>query len=716
MSSNLLNITTNYKTDEIKKSYSVVNETYNLIEAINNYKHNLNLELATCQYFKNEFWLFRASSNAPLREARFRSFKPILKNSFKPDDKITGTITIKPFIFDYDPDYRYCFSQFMNDYDLYNVHVNSQDLSDILVKIPSENKYTFDFSSDIKQTIKDINAAINQYFGSFDANGTFDFTNGLKHNYLRNYNQNEIGTGTYKDWTLPTDYSISDIEQLRNGYYLFALNKSGGTGTYYTISTGDYFDETKFYHSSVTIDNGFIGAVSLNKTCSYVVFIDHTYCYLIKDNQFTQIYHIEAADTLFTHIACNDRHTMIITNTTLEGDRFYILNGEILTPITPKNNEGEDIEINTYAIHGLNDKFVICHKESTDYILSVTNYLMNEWETIEDVTTNQISKLDVVNRIDAVYVCGFVYNTNSLIFWSKDILTDNGEWVREDISNVLSGTVTSLSHFGSNFLVSEQYSGNTNYVYAYPLTGSTTPTTIATFTNSGYYREIILSGSYGACSVLQYYGSDTTNKFYKMNLAPFNNDVLTLNDYKNLFNYPLDEISFIKLKTIDDPDDPDYSQDINKPTIYSYELMLPLDEVLLCFNISVETNPMALLFSSNYKELFNNIKVIQKSYLNKRNIFMRYSDTYDEDIYRINVINNDYPLMLCSQSINNVSRVIYSGFTEAKVEFKRIDVLPSTNYITIYIKDEEGNIADIDKLKQLFAQIIVEVDYIYEQV
>ena len=54
------------------KEFSVVSECYELLGATDG-------ETNTENYFKNEWLLKRASSNAPLREARIRSFKPLTR-------------------------------------------------------------------------------------------------------------------------------------------------------------------------------------------------------------------------------------------------------------------------------------------------------------------------------------------------------------------------------------------------------------------------------------------------------------------------------------------------------------------------------------------------------------------------------------------------------------------------------------------------------------
>ena len=134
------------------------------------------------------------------------------------------------------------------------------------------------------------------------------------------------------------------------------------------------------------------------------------------------------------------------------------------------------------------------------------------------------------------------------------------------------------------------------------------------------------------------------------------------------------------------------------------------------FSVSLETGPIALLYSNENESIFNNVPIVAKSYLNTRNEYINYSPTYESDIKRLEYINDDYGLTLYSDHMNNVSQIIYTGYTEANVVYKRFDCLPSTNYLTVYLKDVESQVPTKNKLNELYSRIIVEIDYVYESV
>ena len=66
--------------------------------------------------------------------------------------------------------------------------------------------------------------------------------------------------------------------------------------------------------------------------------------------------------------------------------------------------------------------------------------------------------------------------------------------------------------------------------------------------------------------------------------------------------------------------------------------------------------------------------------------------------------------------MNNISNIIYNTYTEANVVFKRIDNMPSANYLTVYLTKPDGTKPTIEELKNIFSAIYVEIDYIYDRV
>ena len=69
-----------------------------------------------------------------------------------------------------------------------------------------------------------------------------------------------------------------------------------------------------------------------------------------------------------------------------------------------------------------------------------------------------------------------------------------------------------------------------------------------------------------------------------------------------------------------------------------------------------------------------------------------------------------YPLIS-----KEVSQKIYTDYTEARVTYKRIDVIPSSNYFPVSIMDKNNQKISLDYLNTIYDQIIIEIDYIYEQ-
>ena len=63
--------------------------------------------------------------------------------------------------------------------------------------------------------------------------------------------------------------------------------------------------------------------------------------------------------------------------------------------------------------------------------------------------------------------------------------------------------------------------------------------------------------------------------------------------------------------------------------------------------------------------------------------------------------------------MNNLSQKIYTDYTEARVTYKRIDAMPSSNYFPVSIMDKNNHKISLDYLNTIYDQIIIEIDYIY---
>lgn len=705
--------------ESAEKHYSIVSETYDLLQALNHPEFTNQ----TCQVYKDRYMLFRGSSYAPLREARIRSFKPILKNSYQADKTVNATITIKPYVFDYDADYRYAISKTFNAYDLYNSFVSSQNIEDAQLRV-NANQYTVNFTANIEQFVEDIDNCLNQYFHKLDTNGTLNFTDGVHNNYIRNYGQYpQIKNLSITPSTSTiSDYTVSYIRAVRDGVFVYGLTPISGTGSAFVVSSPEALNTSliTIHPWKDNIDTGLVDAVASFKDCETVYFCDATHLFSIRNGIFSVIHTLEAGQGTFTFLASNDRSVIVvITNSAVQS--FYLLNGYTLTPLTPTDLSGDiRANFNITSIRGYNDQF-ICYvnSESESRLELCDKYMQQQYVIEESKASGSIgdpSVIDVINKIDAVYVAILFHVAgNRAQIEMYEYSADDGvyRWTKNG-SDSVAYTVHSLSHHGGYFMVSLYRSITEEDIYIYPPNGPAGATLYASVIAAA--KAVYISGGYERCSLVLNDTATSTCTYWQSELKPINDDVLTINDYKDIFNYPLDEIAFLKFKTITDPLDPDYSGNDNEPTIYSYSLNVPLTGKLLTFNASITTSPIALLYTSEYHAIFNDLAIIGRSYINPRNIYITYSQTYEDDIKRLEFINDDYGLTLYSDHMNNISQAIYTGYTEANVVYKRFDLLPSTNYLTVYLKDAENTVPTKNKLNEFYSRIIVEIDYVYESV
>ena len=703
--------------ESAENHYSVVSETYDLLQALNHPEYTQQ----TCQVFKDRFMLFRGSSYAPLREARIRSFKPILKNSFQADQTVNAKITVKPYVFDYDADYRYPISKTFNAYDLFNSYVSSQNISDVQLRV-SPQTYNINFSTNVEQTVSDINNCVRQYFHQYDENGTFNFTDGVHDNYIRNYGQEpqpEDGINYTHTTEALTDYTVLDVMPVREGVYVYALSPNSGTGSAFAVCKPEELDdEAAIYAYSSSIDNYLISAVATYKDCETVLWCDFTNLYVVRNGVFTHILKLEGdmAQFRFKFLASNDKNVLVVLEKSSDHDKYYyyLLNGYSLVPIEPHYNDGTERNLLVSAIRGYNGGFICYVISETNSRLEICNRDMTEWEVIEPSMATgvyNISKIDVINKIDEIYVAAVHAvdgGADTISFYQYE-KQDEGvyEWVSNG-TQLLGDYVYSMTHHGGYFLLTTQISSTETDVYKYPAAGGT-ETVFLAITTDNDVNGVYVSGGYEQARVVSYKSNAATIDYWISEIIPVNDDVLTISAYKDFYNYAFTEIELFKFRV-------ESSGDPGQPTIYAYDLMIPLTTKLLMFSVSLETEPIALLYSNENESIFNNVPIVAKSYLNTRNEYINYSPTYDEDIKRLEYINDDYGLTLYSDHMNNVSQIIYTGYTEANVVYKRFDCLPSTNYLTVYLKDVESQVPTKNKLNELYSRIIVEIDYVYESV
>ena len=91
---------------------------------------------------------------------------------------------------------------------------------------------------------------------------------------------------------------------------------------------------------------------------------------------------------------------------------------------------------------------------------------------------------------------------------------------------------------------------------------------------------------------------------------------------------------------------------------------------------------------------------------------------YSEDyIYILEVIRDlvdEKPIALCSNFIDNLTGIIYIGYTEPGVTFKSANINPSSNGIIVFCRQNGAKINDYVKLSKMYSRLIIEIDYIYD--
>ena len=151
-----------------KSNFTTVNETYDILKPTE-----------YMQQVGNEFLLYRPSSNAPLREMRVRSFKPIVSKEIANAERLNATIDIFPVINGYESTTKTASTIYKPTYQLYNEKGG--------VRLPvSAAQYIIEFTGDLDKFVKDINDAIAGYCEDFDWDGSFVFGDpeGKDLNYL----------------------------------------------------------------------------------------------------------------------------------------------------------------------------------------------------------------------------------------------------------------------------------------------------------------------------------------------------------------------------------------------------------------------------------------------------------------------------------------------------------------------------------------------------
>lgn len=145
-------------------------------------------------------------------------------------------------------------------------------------------------------------------------------------------------------------------------------------------------------------------------------------------------------------------------------------------------------------------------------------------------------------------------------------------------------------------------------------------------------------------------------------------------------------------------------------------LTFNLGDYVLTFIIEININPIDIFNTSTFVQLFNATQNLVNSWAIINNECITKSANFDDNVKRADFLYNGYTLTLTSPFMKNISQKIYTDYTEANVVYKVIDVLPSTVYFPVSIMNKQNQKIGLDYLNTIYDQIIVEIDYIYEQV
>lgn len=681
------------------KPYSVVSECYELLRATTK-------QTNTEQYFKNQWLLYRASSNAPLREARVRSFKPLKRN--EPYHIVpTGEISIIPYVLDYDPDYRYTMSETNPNYHLYNAIINSQSVGDVELPITKQT-YTFNLNASLKTTKDGINSLLKSYFQQFADEGTFDFSDGTNHNFITNYNQGIDNTlGILTSYSPPAGYTISYMKPLRNGLFVYEMTNDGGTTSTFAISKpADLASKTSNDMYKIEVAPAEILDCATNKPDARerTVIITASQMVVI-DSNLHQVRNIAAPNNkVYKEVACNDREFIITIRTQYSPIEQTTCLLSDYTLITVNN------EIITSAICGFNDKFIYAVSFGANLKIYITNKTFEPDETVEIITEwtpsnfDEINHFDVINGINKIYFVGWDKSHYNFYFFEATTTYDRNtdKWTTTYKYN---GTVhssaynnTFATHLQGSFLYCRHYSG---YCQLWGFNNEGDPFAQKIAKADIQTPDLELSGGWDECIAAN------TTKYIEIGKERENNTILTVSDYLTMFSEAMTQIDIVKLH---------YDEEDDK--LFGHCLMIPLTRKLLMFNIEIDTAPYSLISTRTMSELQDNILQLDDTgtYLNTDNDYITTPDDYEDQFNNLAQIGGNYYINLCSPHMNNISHIIYNTYTEANVVFKTIDSLPSANYLTIYLTEPNGTIPTIEELKNNYNAIYVEIDYIYERV
>lgn len=707
----MLNIPTNPSSE---KRFSVVSETYDLLQAMKDYTNHTdprNLINQNIRYNGSTFELMRPSSNAPLREARVRSFRPTIKGNLKEGTPLYAELKIEPRILGYDPDNAYAFTQYYNNYRLYNnlYGVNPVNTDTLNIDISSPASYRVLVSPDIETFRGDLNNALNQYFAGFET-GTFNFSDGSggHSHFITNYETEPVNYTSEKSYNPPAGYSIHELHPLRNGLFLFSLERSGSAYAHFCVCRPDELATAKIFASSITRYGPIHEACAISPFGYPCVFgYENHLVYLDGETEPLILKSESTGSGYFNMFATNDKGVLIHS---IEGvgldHHYYTLYNTTLTEITDKHNlhgghTTAMIGFNGRALCGIDD-------EVNSPYLAILSLDLSEVEVlnVSKINMSMYCDLAIINTIDRQFICAIDYNDNIRTFEHYFEYEEIGgewqrvyKWKRNDDITATDASFVQLSRVGSSFAVVVHDAINQVVkVYTAPCVGGQAEAFVVWENQSSPAH---MSGSWKDAALI------SSSKCIQI-LTDANdiNTTLSIRDYKAIFSYQPDVelVEFTK-----------FHADANG-VLYCHFLSIPLGDIILMFTVSLITTPLSAYYTLYNEEVFANCDHFGSSLLNPLNYCIAKVSNFDEVMARVDFVIGDYTLSLCSPLTNNISQVIYSEFTEANVVFKILDIMPSLMTFPMYLITNEHNTPSYDELQGYYTRIIVEIDFIFEEV
>lgn len=661
--------------------FSVVSETYDLINIDDNLEKHLHTD---------DWLLYRASSNAPLREARIRSFRPILRSATG-ESKIYAKLTIKPYIFAYDPDHRFAKSETFNAYDLYN----TDTVGNLRLSLPYSTTYDLAFTPNLTEFVDNANLLLTQYFAALWQNGTLDFTNSIHHNTLTNYEYDlSDQSGLSFALTVPAGETVNYVLPVHSGVFLYVLINSSQEPSI-RISTPEGLATAADYDYP-TIAGDIVQAVDITGDLKkFVLVFDNDQFTVATVSNSSLVYDSFVPHADIKKVMSNLRSTVFLDST---GEIYRLeYDNQTLTQINTDRN------ITNICAFG--SGWII---EVLDNLIYTLEYVDNEFKEYERIANyNELSPLmliDVLTQLTSDYV--FIYNDTTQAY---RILEYKSEYDASQHKRVYSWVVSEpiepqnqildVSHISNYFVFTDA-----SYIRFINILEKPYSDYIASSNNS-----FKISGSYSDVK----FTSTTSYAGFTANFS-VPNSTLTINDYLDQWSITGEKrIKPLQLRMVDS----------NKISYYS--LCFALTNKILLFAVEIATEPVSLLYTSINQQIVYDLHSLGVSYLNPGYsihdestiyYFINFVDNYDDIVDKLVLDNYEDFVILRSPHINNVSQIIYSGFVEANVVFKKLDFLPSSNYFNVYITDANGKKLSYDDLKSNYSKIIIEVDYIYESI